>query len=285
MPVASPKNALAALQCVATQGYQTLWAVNVQHRSGHMCIHNHRHSIFCILPPYMLRSIMLDGTGAQKAAASATLGVDSTFRAMRAQLAASVPLEVRRRRVLGLLPSKQRTISTAGNNETLPGTVVRSGGKTARPATRRTMGLDGLGHTFDFFSKVYQRNSIDDEGLPLNATVHYGEAYPVNGFLERSANGFSETATGTCSIGSPSHSTSSAMSSGTALQKTRLGLSTFQQPGALNEHLSDVRAGRQAMGPQAKRGQGRVAYRGRPARFISTGQSSSVDEGSGNCLR
>jgi Zn-dependent metalloprotease len=36
---------------------------------------------------------------------------------------------------------------------------------------------DGLGHTFDFFWQIYQRNSIDDEGLPLNATVHYGKKY------------------------------------------------------------------------------------------------------------
>jgi Zn-dependent metalloprotease len=36
---------------------------------------------------------------------------------------------------------------------------------------------DGLGATFDFYWTVYHRNSIDDEGLPLNATVHYGTRY------------------------------------------------------------------------------------------------------------
>jgi Zn-dependent metalloprotease len=36
---------------------------------------------------------------------------------------------------------------------------------------------DGLGHTFDFYLEMYQRNSIDDHGLALNAFVHYGQGY------------------------------------------------------------------------------------------------------------
>jgi Zn-dependent metalloprotease len=203
-----------------------------------MCIHNHRHSIFCILPPYMLRSVMLNGTRAQKAAASATLGVDSTFRAMRAQLAASVPLEVRRRRVLGLLPSKQRTISTAGNKETLPGTVVRAEGSGPTGDNATDEAYDGLGHTFDFFSKVYQRNSIDDEGLPLNATVHYGDAYNNafwNGqrmvFGDGDGDLFNRFTIALDVIG---HEL------GHGVTEDEAGLVYFQQPGALNEHLSDV---------------------------------------------
>lgn len=36
---------------------------------------------------------------------------------------------------------------------------------------------DGLGATYDFFWQVYERNSIDDEGMPLDATLHYGQNY------------------------------------------------------------------------------------------------------------
>jgi Zn-dependent metalloprotease len=36
---------------------------------------------------------------------------------------------------------------------------------------------DGLGDTFDFYFDVYKRNSIDNAGLHLNATVHYGKNY------------------------------------------------------------------------------------------------------------
>src|SRR5204862_431118 len=36
---------------------------------------------------------------------------------------------------------------------------------------------DGLGATYDFFAQVYGRNSIDDAGLHLDASVHYGRRY------------------------------------------------------------------------------------------------------------
>jgi hypothetical protein len=52
----------------------------------------HRRSIFCILPPHVLRSIAQNGTPQQRASAMATLATDNTFRALRAgaRLAASV---------------------------------------------------------------------------------------------------------------------------------------------------------------------------------------------------
>ena len=36
---------------------------------------------------------------------------------------------------------------------------------------------DGLGATFELYLDVYARNSVDGAGLPLDATVHYGEDY------------------------------------------------------------------------------------------------------------
>jgi hypothetical protein len=35
----------------------------------------------------------------------------------------------------------------------------------------------GALRTFDFYLEIYQRNSIDGNGLPLNAIVHYGRNY------------------------------------------------------------------------------------------------------------
>jgi Zn-dependent metalloprotease len=37
--------------------------------------------------------------------------------------------------------------------------------------------FDGLADTWDFFWSVYGRNSIDDEGMALDATVHFGRGY------------------------------------------------------------------------------------------------------------
>ena len=36
---------------------------------------------------------------------------------------------------------------------------------------------DGSGQEYDFFQKIYERNSIDNRGLRLDSTVHYGRDY------------------------------------------------------------------------------------------------------------
>ena len=204
-----------------------------------MCNQIHRHSIFCILPPFMLRSVLEKGTAKQKKAAAATIGVSTTFRAMRAQLATATPLEVRRRRsVLAATSGKQRTIFTAGNAETLPGTVVRHEGapKSGNPAVDEA--YDGLGHTFDFFSDIFDRNSIDDQGLALNATVHYGSSYN-NAFWNGQRMVFGDGDNQlfnrfTISLDIIGHE----LAHGVTEDET--GLVYMDQPGALNEHLSDV---------------------------------------------
>ncbi|MGV8598059.1 peptidase M4 family protein, partial [Pseudomonas aeruginosa] len=36
---------------------------------------------------------------------------------------------------------------------------------------------DYLGVTYDFFWQAYRRNSLDNKGLPLVGSVHYGKEY------------------------------------------------------------------------------------------------------------
>src|SRR5262249_19113954 len=62
-------------------------------------------------------------------------------------------------------------------SQTLPGMVVRNEGAPdgADPAVNEA--YNGLGATFDFYLAAYDRNSIDDKGLHLDATVHYGTNY------------------------------------------------------------------------------------------------------------
>ena len=204
-----------------------------------MCGLAHRHTIFCILPPYLLRSVLMNGTQKQKEAASATLGVDNTFRAMRAQIAAATPLEVRRRRsALSAAPAKQRTIFTAKNSETLPGKAVRSEGQPKSGDKAVDEAYDGLGHTFDFFADVFQRNSIDDNGLPLNATVHYGDGYN-NAFWNGQRMVFGD-GDGTLFNRFTIALDIIGHELGHGVTEDETGLVYMQQAGALNEHLSDV---------------------------------------------
>jgi hypothetical protein len=75
----------------------------------------------------------------------------------------------------------QRTIFTADNSERLPGRIARREGDPITGDIAVDEAYDYVGVTYRFFNEVFQRNSIDDNGLPLNAVVHYGKGFN-NGF-------------------------------------------------------------------------------------------------------
>src|SRR5262249_51199346 len=58
-----------------------------------------------------------------------------------------------------------------------PGNLARAEGQEAVGDESVNEAYDGLGATFDFYLTAYQRNSIDDHGLPLVASVHYDQNY------------------------------------------------------------------------------------------------------------
>lgn len=125
--------------------------------------------LHCIIPPHMLREIAQRGDPDQQAWAFGTLSLSEQLRGQR--------------QVLGLLApatpagAKRRTIYDARQGEDLPGALVRGEGdpKSKDPAVNEA--YDGSGATYDLFRTVFDRNSIDDRGLRLDSTVHYGRAY------------------------------------------------------------------------------------------------------------
>lgn len=140
----------------------------------------HRHSAFCVLPPYLLREIARRGTPAQRAAALDTLGLDTTARTVRAEQSARV--EAARGAVPSVpgtaaVPVPQRLVYDAERGETLPGTLARAEGQPATGDAAVDEAYDGLGATFAFYLAAYGRNSIDNAGLRLDASVHFGRDY------------------------------------------------------------------------------------------------------------
>jgi Zn-dependent metalloprotease len=128
----------------------------------------------CFLPPYVLRSIAENGSPEQRALARRGLSLDRQLRARRPGVTATrlpPPQELTAR------GTKQRTIGDAGHGQSLPGTVVREEGTPGTGDVAVDEAYDHLGATYDFFWRTYTRHSIDDEGLPLQATVHFGRDY------------------------------------------------------------------------------------------------------------
>ena len=196
-----------------------------------------RNPIFCILPPYILDSIAKNGTAEQRVTAIETLAVDHTLRAIRAAVARVGPIS-RSAGALATPGAKQRSIYTANNTQTLPGKLVINEGDKPGKDVAVNEAYDGLGATYDLFWDVYQRNSIDDEGLPLQATIHFDKNYD-NAFWDGRQMVFGDGDGNlfnrfTISIDVIGHELTHGVTEDEAQ------LQYFAQSGALNESVSDV---------------------------------------------
>ncbi|WP_018155077.1 M4 family metallopeptidase [Demetria terragena] len=132
----------------------------------------------------------------------------------------------------------KRAIHDAGNSTALPGELVRAEGDPAVEDSDANEAYEGLGHTFDLFADIYGRNSLDDRGLALVATVHYDRNY-ANAIWDGEQMIFGDgdgvlLASMTDSVDIIAHELAHGITQYTA------GLTYVAQPGALNESVSDV---------------------------------------------
>jgi len=133
-----------------------------------------RSPISCILPPYILERIIENGTELQKAKARETHAETIQLRAQReeARVAPKAPPGDRAQAV-GI----QRMVFSADNQSTLPGRLVRAEGAPATGDAATDEAYDGAGATYNLYWQVYQRSSIDGNGMRIDSTVHYRQGY------------------------------------------------------------------------------------------------------------
>lgn len=132
----------------------------------------------------------------------------------------------------------QRTISTAKERQIDPGIKVRTEGQSPTGDDEVDEAYDGLGATFNLYWQIYQRNSIDNQGLPLNGTVHFGRKYD-NAFWngQRMNFGDGDKVTFqrfTIAVDIMGHELTHGVT------QYESNLIYWGQTGALNEHISDV---------------------------------------------
>jgi len=135
--------------------------------------HNSTHSVFCITPPHMLREIILNGSAEQRELAVRSITVSEQIRGQRGAMTKDI-LSILKPAVAG---EKQRIVYDAKNGSQLPGTPARNEGDPATGDTAVDEAYDGSGVTFDLYSDIYSRNSIDNNGMRLDSTVHYQKGY------------------------------------------------------------------------------------------------------------
>jgi len=197
-----------------------------------------RSPVFCVVAPYILEKLAQSKEASVRSRALQTLQLSSRIRGQRDILGGiTLPANFR-----GVMAARghglDRTIYTANNGTRLPGTKVRGEGDPAPGDPAADEAYDGLGATYELYQTAFGRNSLDDNGLPLIGTVHYGQQYDNaewNGqqmlFGDGDGNYFNRF---TIAIDVIGHELTHGVTQYTA------GLEYHDQPGALNESFSDV---------------------------------------------
>ena len=201
---------------------------------------SHRHSIFCILPPHMLNEIAQRGTPEQRDLALRTIATSGHIRAQRVIWQAAVAASM----TAVPVGHKQREVYDAKNGSSLPGVLVRGENEAPSSDVSVNEAFDGAGATFDLYYSVYGRNSVDNRGLKLVSSVHYQTNYD-NAFWNGDQMVYGDGDEGlppaqrlfnrfTISLEVIGHEHTHGVT------QYEANLNYADQPGALNESISDV---------------------------------------------
>lgn len=191
-----------------------------------------RRPVNCIIPPHLLQKLLESDDQDIRRAALNTLLSNANLRGertVRATFAGAIAAP----------DNGRRTIFDCQNRTFLPSAVVaRSEDGAESTDNSVNQAFDGLGTTRQFYRDVHNRNSIDGRGLRLQGYVHRGTNYN-NAFWDGQQMVFGDGdgrifTDFTGSLDVIAHELTHGVAEHTA------GLEYHNQPGALNEHISDV---------------------------------------------
>jgi Zn-dependent metalloprotease len=130
-----------------------------------------------IAPPDLLRAVADAGSPEEREAARRALTASESLRTQRATVARA--LRELNFTIADVAPSpgRVRTVDDAGNGTDLPGGRVRGEGDPAVADEAVNEAYDGAGATYDFYQAVFDRDSINGQGLEMVSSVHFDNDY------------------------------------------------------------------------------------------------------------
>ena len=131
--------------------------------------------VHCFVPPYILDRLAQSSDATIRRQAIENIARSATLRATRRALSPLAAIMS----VASPDGKKRRLVYDAAGRGTsqLPGKLVRSEGDRATEDAAVNEAYDGAGDTYDFFKKLFKRNSLDNAGMTLISSVHVGKAY------------------------------------------------------------------------------------------------------------
>lgn len=126
-------------------------------------------SVRFIVPPYILEAIARRGDEHQRRRAMETLLLTERLRGRRDVAGAVCPV---------ISPGEeQRVVYDERGSSHLPGRRVWREGEPASADPAVAEACTGAGTTYDFYARMLCRNSIDNKGMELDSSVHYGHLF------------------------------------------------------------------------------------------------------------
>lgn len=165
-----------------------------------MCTHHYcRNSLHCIIPPYMMAKLIsqTDATHSLLATNIGGLALDDEIRGRRQTFSklnnehklvlagllfekntlGNAPVSTAIIAAQGNTATLNRLVYDAGHAETLPGNLVRSEGDPPVGDADLDNVYDNAGAVWDFYNSQFGRNSIDNQGMAIIQTAHFGSGY------------------------------------------------------------------------------------------------------------
>jgi Zn-dependent metalloprotease len=219
-----------------------------------MCNRHKRNPIHCIIPPYMSEKLsdMLNntsttrgGTRGAKIPPDEVAGTsENAFRNKR-KLLASMPIVKRSFRSAASASATKlhREVYDANESPMSVGQLIWKEGQKDMPKSKDALNvIEGAGNVWNFYKKLFNRNSIDNAGLPLIQTIRYRE-HPLKPFF----NAFWDGQQMFYGTGMPQLTNSFTSDLDIIAHELTHGVIDFEarleyenQSGALNESFADV---------------------------------------------
>lgn len=121
-----------------------------------------------IIPPYLIEA--LERHPSRRVRRAAELTRATVIRRERLPIA---PAE----RVARRPHRRRRVVYDCGRTRALPGRLVRTEGEPRCGDEDADRAYDMAGQTLEFYAAVFERDSIDDRGMHVISSVHFGQRY------------------------------------------------------------------------------------------------------------
>lgn len=125
------------------------------------------HPICSIIPPHILKAILREGGEEEQKWALQTMLINERIRGRREVVGSMSAM-------FQVAGDKERSVYDSHNGQSKPNSklIRKEGGKPAKDISINEA-YDYSGATYDFYKNVFDRNSIDNKGMPLDSYVHW----------------------------------------------------------------------------------------------------------------